>query len=219
MPGVRRVVHLRRAGASGARRDALAPDAVLSFSGSGLGRTLQARRSRLRRRSARPVVIGTARPAQPAQDEAGARGRFAHRRFRRGRGRCLRASGTCRFGFRFVGQVTIDETPTAAAAGCEVFRLRVGFDDELRALAAWTSQEQWFHGAFSGGSCASHARTAPFSARTRRLRNLPQAAEGFPDRAWPSVCKSLRAAFALGVHRPRPLSGKAGADVRHRCRV
>jgi hypothetical protein len=65
----------------------------------------------------------------------------------------LRAVGTRRFGFGFVGQMTIDETAAAATARGEVFRLRVGFDDELRALAAWTSQEQWFHECFSGGSC------------------------------------------------------------------
>jgi len=58
---------------------------------------------------------------------------------RKRRARCFR--------FCLIGEVPIDETSTAAAAGRQVLGLRVGFDDELAALAAWTAQQQMFHGA------------------------------------------------------------------------
>lgn len=53
-----------------------------------------------------------------------------------------------------------------------------------------------FTSAFPVEVASCHARTGPFSAWLRRLRNLLSALEGFPGRAWPSVCKSLPAAFA-----------------------
>ncbi|HEY0230673.1 MAG TPA: hypothetical protein VGC55_05440 [Dokdonella sp.] len=55
------------------------------------------------------------------------------------------ARSTSRFRFRFVGQVPIDETSAAAAAGRQILGLWIGLDDELGALAARTAQKQWFH--------------------------------------------------------------------------
>jgi hypothetical protein len=175
------MVHLWRAGACRARRDALAPDAILSVPGSGLVDALSVR-GRLFRRGSRPVVAA-ARQAEPTPHDASGRKRSVRCRFRRDDGELLRVGGARCLGFGFVGQMAIDETPPAAAARSEILGLRVGHDDELRALAAGTSQERWFHGTLPVMVAHSHARTDPFMTGARRLRNLPSTPEGLPRRA------------------------------------
>src|SRR4051812_13391107 len=124
MPCLRRVVHLWRAGARGARRNALAVDAVFPLSGPGLALCRPC--GCLLRRGRRSVLSAAASKTNPTPHDADECRRFAWLCFRRAGPLFARARSARSFGFGFVSQVTVDEASAAAAAGGQILGLCLG---------------------------------------------------------------------------------------------